>query len=104
MRGGGHWFHYYDEDPPEWYEERYEKTTRRTGDKKDLPEEHQPDLEDWDPSDYSAYYCVICREACINPTESIYTEARECRHCMALPSLEDAPDDDGTDSGSCYVG
>ena len=86
---GGHWWLAEDAEVPEYYRQKYEETTRRVADHCELPPEHQPDVpDDWDPSDYTAYYCGICRESCINPTDSVYTRQNECRHCFALPSLD----------------
>jgi len=54
-----------------------------------LPEEHQPDVQgniDWD--EYSQYWCVICRDNCINKTRSVYARAKECRHCFVVPTAD----------------
>ena len=89
---GGHWWTAEDVDPPEYAqkdEDSVQNASQRDAGPESLPEEHRPDLDDdldWD--EYSQYWCVICRDNCINKTRSVYARAKECRHCFVVPTAD----------------
>jgi hypothetical protein len=89
----GHYWEKHDEEPPDYYRE--EPAVFESVSNENLPPEHQADVpDDWEPSDYKAYYCRICADGCINPVDSPYTESQECRSCYYVPALDDLESSD----------
>jgi hypothetical protein len=46
-------------------------------------------MTDW--TQYAHYYCLVCRETCINHVEDSCTRERECRECHRIPDLQATP-------------